>query len=155
MYSSLICLLFTFLLAGCEIDEPALDEKKVVYKIEAIKGPHAPKVQRHLFGFVRSCENGLPVVIEYTIAHAPLILKPNKDSMFDNLVVSLSVQCNGIVERAILHYQHCYADRWEYDDMLYNMIAQKIVMMLIVIDKKSKKLPSVGVSDQLQPKVEV
>lgn len=170
MCSSLLCLLCAFLLAGCEshvvdakLEQPKVeapvheakktDEQAIVYKIEAIKGPHSPKVQRHLFGLIRSCQEGLPVVIEYTIAHTPLILKANKDNVFDNLIVRLSVKYRGRVERAILNYQHCYADRWEYDDMLYHMIAQKIAMMLLIIEKKAQQMASA--SDSIKSKSEV
>lgn len=112
--------------------------KEPTYKLESIQGPHTARLKKHLNTLLSENKDGYGLEITYSIKQSALIISEHKNSIFDNLIIKVKIKYREHEQHAVMQYQYCQASRWEYDQALYYMIAQKIVQMMSVINNRTE-----------------
>lgn len=142
-----LLILSVLLLIGCADEHAKSDlvvegdlkkEKPFSYKIGKVEGIYKNRLLNQLHAQFE--ESGDDVVdISYKIKQSPLMISQQEHSMFDSLTVFINVSYKGVEKAAILNYQYCGAEKWEYDDGLYYTIADKVFQMMWSIHNRVKQ----------------
>jgi len=106
------------------------------YKIGQIAGPHSGKLRKHIQNLVSEDKNGYEVDINYSIKHSSLMVSDHTNSMFDNLTIKIRLKYRNQEEHSMLQYHYCSIEKWEYDEAMYYLIAQRVIMMMTIIDAR-------------------
>lgn len=129
----LLCL--CFFLAGCVNDVPDANLNYVVGEVHGVRSHY---VRDALMRRVLPSAGAKQLNVQYTIFDAPLLVRADRNSLFEAISVAILVSVDGVQRKVVVQYQYLGYEKWKYDDKLFEFIAENAIATAKTISFKRK-----------------
>lgn len=118
-------LVLCLLLAACK------EESEIVScSLGAVSGVKSHKVKELLEPYFVEVSSAVPVInVEYEVLCFPLVISEDKNSVYENLLIKISVSRGENEKNTALYYQHYGYENWQYNDSVFDFIAQNALVL--------------------------